>query len=84
MNTPLMPCVIGAADGFILKVGLPCCSIGLKVPTICMKAKSQCFCLTSNVAIPPDEDTPLMLAIMGVMCFPVFGVCMKMSAVPKK
>jgi hypothetical protein len=80
-NTDPMPCVVGPADGFIVKIGAPCCSCGLKVPDILLKGKSQCFCLTSNAALPPDADTPMMFAVYGLSCFPQFGCCLKMSEV---
>lgn len=82
-STPVMPCIIGAAEGFICKIGAPCCSCGVKVPTICAKGNSKCFCLTNQLALPPDADTPLMIAVYGLMCFPIQGCCVKFSeAVP--
>lgn len=70
-----LPIVAGAAEGLICKLGLPCCSVALKNPEICMKGKSQICCVVSNVALPPDADTPLMFAMYGLMCFPVQGCC---------
>lgn len=82
--TEPMPCVVGPAEGFLVKIGAPCCSCGLKVPTICLKGKGQCCCFVNNAAIPPDADTPLMCAVYGLVCFPVQGCCMKLSAVVPK
>ena len=83
-NTPQMPIVLGAAEGFICKLGLPCCSCGLKVPTIILKGKSQCLCIVGNAAFPPDEDTPMMFALYGLTCFPVQGCCMALKDVAPK
>eukprot|EP00428_Durinskia_dybowskii_P069066 CAMPEP_0170401106 /NCGR_PEP_ID=MMETSP0117_2-20130122/24847_1 /TAXON_ID=400756 /ORGANISM="Durinskia baltica, Strain CSIRO CS-38" /LENGTH=154 /DNA_ID=CAMNT_0010657885 /DNA_START=47 /DNA_END=511 /DNA_ORIENTATION=+ len=76
-----LPIVLGAAEGFICKLGLPCCSCALKQPEICLKAKAQCCCIVGNAALPPDEDTPLMLAVYGLSCFPVVGCCVPMKDV---
>uniref|UniRef100_A0A7S3HLB0 Uncharacterized protein n=1 Tax=Spumella elongata TaxID=89044 RepID=A0A7S3HLB0_9STRA len=82
-NTAFMPCVIGPASGYLCKIGIPCCAFGIKIPTVLLKGKSSCFCLTTNCAFPPDADTPLMLAVYGLMCFPVIGCCNKFGTVPK-
>lgn len=76
--TPL-PIITGTAEGFICKLGLPCCSCGLKNPEILVKGKGQCCCFINNVALPPDEDTPLMFALYGLMCFPAQGCCVPMK-----
>jgi hypothetical protein len=79
-----MPIVVGVAEGFLCKIGLPCCSCGLKVPEICMKAKGQCCCFIANAAIPPDADTPMMIAVYGLTCFPVQGCCVPFKDVSGK
>jgi hypothetical protein len=76
-----MPIVAGAPEGFICKLGLPCCSLGLKQPQICMKGKGQFCCFISNVALPPDADTPMMVALYGLTCFPIVGCCVAMKDV---
>lgn len=83
-GTDPMPCVVGAAEGFICKLGAPCCSIALKVPDLLLKAKSQCCCFVGNAAIPPDQDTPMMCAVYGLVCLPVQGCCLKMKDVAPK
>lgn len=78
-----MPCVIGPADGFLFKIGIPCWSIGLKIPTLLLKSKAQCCCFVGNVAFPPDKDTPLLFALYGLVLFPVLGCCLPMRNVAR-
>lgn len=80
-DTEPMPCIVGAAEDFLLKIGIPCCSCGLKVPIVLFKIKSQCCCIVGNAALPPDQDSPLMCAIDGFVFFPVQGWCLKMKNV---
>uniref|UniRef100_A0A7S3MBB3 Uncharacterized protein n=1 Tax=Spumella elongata TaxID=89044 RepID=A0A7S3MBB3_9STRA len=73
------PCITGTAEGYICKIGAPCCTCGIKQPTILVKGKGQCCCFINNVALPPDEDTPLMFAVYGLACLPKVGCCLKLS-----
>lgn len=66
-------------EGNICKLSLICCYYALKVPTTLCKGKSQCCCLASQGALPPDADIPIMLAYLCVVCYPKFGVCKKVS-----
>ncbi len=81
INVPPMPCVIGPTAGYICMIGLPCCALGLKVPTVLVKHKSTCFCITNNCALPPDADTPIMFAMLGCILYPMIGFCVHMGSV---
>jgi hypothetical protein len=80
LETPPFPIEFATnKDGNILDIALYCCVCVLKSPTICLKGKSQCFCLASQAALPPDEDVPVLCTYCFVTCFPKFGVMMKVS-----
>lgn len=80
-NTPLMPIVFGTGAGFLFMIGCPCCLWGLKVPDKLCKTKNQVLSVTVNAAFPLDMDTPLMLAVLGLMCFPKIACCAKIAEV---
>ena len=71
-------------DGYICKLGLFCCSCGLKTPSVLCKGKSQCLCLVSQGAFPTTDDIPCMCAYLGLACYPNFGCCKPVSAIAKK
>lgn len=80
-NGSCMPCICGPADGYYCKLGVPCWACGIKCPTVLIKTKAQCCCCVGNVALPPDSDTPVMFAMLGLVLYPVCGFCMKLSSV---
>mmetsp|Transcript_58828 Transcript_58828/g.120362 ORF Transcript_58828/g.120362 Transcript_58828/m.120362 type:complete len:131 (-) Transcript_58828:165-557(-) len=78
-GTTPMPCVVGPAEGFICKIGLPCCSCGLKIPTVLCKGKSQMCCVAAQQEFPPGTDVPMLCALYGLVLYPKVGCCMKWS-----
>ena len=77
-----MDCILAkpvVLELMICKIGCPCCSIGLKRPKPICKGKGECCCFRNNVALPPDDDTPMMFALYGLLCYPKQGCCKKMS-----
>ncbi|KAJ1430400.1 hypothetical protein B484DRAFT_361353 [Ochromonadaceae sp. CCMP2298] len=75
-----MPCMAGAADGFLFKIGAPCCSVGFKAPTICCKGKNQCCCMVGAGEFPPGTDVPMMCSYLFIVCYPKFGVWQTFAA----
>jgi hypothetical protein len=77
-----MECMLGkpvVLELMLCKIACPCCSVGVKKPEIIVKGKSECCCFRSNCALPPDDDTPMMLALYGLLCYPKQGCCKKFS-----
>ncbi len=77
-----MECATGAPvvlELLLCKIGFPCCSCGIKQPKPVIKGKGECFCFRNNCALPPDEDTPMMFALYGALCYPKQGCCVKFS-----
>ena len=50
------------------------CDCAMKNLTCCQQTQ-QCFCLGGGCAIPCTKDVPMMLAMMGLMCYPKCGCC---------
>ena len=50
-------------DGFMIKCGLPCCTYGLKVPSVLVKGGGQCLFVKSAASFPFDGDL-----VPGVVC----------------
>ena len=63
----------------ICKIGLYCCEYGLKKPRTCCMARDQVCCISQQGALPPVPEIPCALALLCVVCYPKFGVCVKMS-----
>merc|ERR1719195_421674 len=67
-----------AEDGDIFGISLPCCqwAISRKFlnPLSICKGSSQMCCIVENVALPPDDDVPLMCGLCTVVLFPSFQV----------
>merc|ERR1712060_803261 len=61
-----------------------CCACQDIAPTTCMKNESQCYCAVAACAFPPDEEVPCMVALCCVMCYPPFGLCVKVGDVVQK
>jgi hypothetical protein len=73
-------CLLGApvvTELMLCKIGAPCCTIGLKQPKMEIEGHGKCFCFRSNIALPPNEDTPMMVSLYGLLCFPKQGCCVK-------
>ena len=64
-------------DGFILKCGLPCCTLGLKVPDKLCLGVGECLCTKSAAALPfTGPVSAPVCAICGFSIMPQVG-CMK-------
>lgn len=77
-----MDCLLGKpvlVELMLCKIGAPCCSIGLKKPEPACNGKGECFCFRNNLSLPPNDDTPLMFALCGLLCYPKQGCCQKFS-----
>jgi hypothetical protein len=82
MNTPPYPISFESnKNGNICDIALYCFLIALKSPTVLCKGKGQCFCFANQVALPPDDDVPMMCAICFVALYPKFGILKKVSEV---
>ena len=65
----------------ICKVACFCVSCGLKKPNMLAKSKGDCFCMRSQLTLPPDDDTPSIFALCGLLLYPSVGCCKKFSDV---
>lgn len=77
-----MECLLGKpviVELMLCKVGCACCSCGVKKPKLFVAGKSEVCCLSTNCALPPDGDTPSLLALFGLLCYPKQGCCKKFS-----
>ncbi len=72
---PCMPCILFCSEGFCCRLGMCCCNIGIKLPDHCCKSQSQFCCITTNASLPNDEDTPCIVAMCGLVCYPKCGCC---------
>jgi len=64
-------------DGFIFKLGLPCCTCGLKVPQVLCLGAAQCLCIKEAAAFPFKDPVPSPIcAVCCLQCTPNVG-CMK-------
>lgn len=79
LNTPSYGVNFATGDGYICKLSLLCCQLGIKVPTVLCKGKGQCCCLVNAGACPPGGDVPIMCAICCVSLYPKFGICQKVG-----
>lgn len=68
-------------EGSCCQLGLGICMIDCKSPKNCCKASSQCLCLINSCIFPCNDEMPCMLAILGLVCYPTCGCCMKYGAV---
>lgn len=68
-----------AEEGFFVKCGLFCCTMGAKKPDTCFAGRSRGLCCVGQGAFPPNEKyikTPVC-AICFVACLPEVGLCIK-------
>ena len=65
-------------DGFIVKCGLPCCTCGLKKPTVLVAGSSQCLCIKGAASFPFSSEyvAKPVCAVCFLQCMPEVG-CMK-------
>ena len=74
---PLGPGMI-TKDGEICKLGLFCCSCGLKAPEVCCNSFDRCLCCSEAASFPFGEDkyvTQPHCAYCCIMCLPECGCC---------
>jgi len=61
-------------DGFICKLGLPCCTYGLKIPDKLCLGKGECLCMKSAQACPfVSPITKPVCAICAFQLMPQMG-----------
>jgi len=71
---PQFPIGLIKEDKFICKLGLPCCTMGLKVPDKLCLGTGQCLCIKSGAAFPFTGPVPaLVCAICGFSLAPEVG-----------
>jgi len=73
-------------DGFICKIGLPCCSFGLKVPDMkdLISTEGQCLCAKAVAQFPfGDKVKEPVCAICFVSLLPKFGVMEPPAGAPE-
>ena len=68
MSVDLMMCkpTVGHADHWCtcLRAQIDCHKV-----TVCIKSRTQLFCLDSRAAIPPDSaEVPCMISLAGLTC----------------
>jgi len=62
-------------DGFICKLGLPCCTYGLKMPDKLCLGTGECLCIKSAAALPFVGPVPKpMCAICAFSLMPEVGL----------
>jgi len=61
-------------DGFICKLGLPCCTYGLKMPDKLCLGTGECLCMKSAAALPFTGPVPKpVCAICAFQIMPEMG-----------
>merc|ERR1711865_656951 len=59
---------------YICKVGLPCCTFGLKMPEVLCLGAGKCLCLKQAAAFPFKEPVPgPICAVCCLQCVPNMG-----------
>ncbi|EOD22254.1 hypothetical protein EMIHUDRAFT_207436 [Emiliania huxleyi CCMP1516] len=76
-DTEHFPIGLIKEDGMICKVGLPCCTCGLKVPEVLIKGEGQCLCCKNKASFPFVEEyvAKPVCAICFIALIPNFGIC---------
>lgn len=74
LGTEPIPVGLKTGDGYICKLGLFCCSCGLKMPQVLCKGKGQFCCCVQGAALPPDDEVPMMCGTLFIACLPKFGI----------
>lgn len=74
-NEPQFDIGVIKDDKFFIKLGLPCCTCGIKkVPewfNPILLGNGQCLCLKQFAAFPPQ---PLICAVCCIQCVPNMGI----------
>ena len=76
-NAPQFPIGLIKEDGFILKLGLPCCTCGLKVPDMknLISVEEHCLCLQAQAQFPFGDKIPKpVCAICFVQLLPGIAI----------
>ena len=76
-NAAQFPIGLIKEDGFILKLGLPCCTCGLKVPDMknLISVEEHCLCLQAQAQFPFGDKIPKpVCAVCFVQCLPGIAV----------
>merc|ERR1712050_452996 len=60
---------------------LACRCVG---PSVCIKQQQQMCCCVSAIAIPPDDEVPMMVSLWGLNCYPKQGCCSTMESLTSK
>ena len=62
-------------DGFICKIGLPCCTTGLLMPKVLCLSAAQCLCIKSAASFPFKDPVPgPICAVCCIQCMPNVGI----------
>lgn len=78
-NTDQFPVGMIKEDGFICKIGLPCCTYGCKTPDTAnlISGEGQCLCFKSVAQFPfGDKISKPVCAVCFLQCMPEVG-CLK-------
>mmetsp|Transcript_4622 Transcript_4622/g.9916 ORF Transcript_4622/g.9916 Transcript_4622/m.9916 type:complete len:168 (-) Transcript_4622:216-719(-) len=77
-NMPMYPVGLVPDEGMVCKLGLPCCTLGLKnnVNPLCL-GDSQCLCCKEKASLPfVKEVVPGPICVVyGLQCTPNCGCC---------
>jgi hypothetical protein len=66
-----LPIGLVTADDLICKLGLFCCTLGLKMPSVCCLGEGKCLCCRNGCAFPQAEPVPnFTCAIYGLRILP--------------
>ena len=68
----------------ICKIGLYCCTCGLKTPEVCISSAEQFLCIKSAASLPCDKDyvPGFVCAMYCLQCAPEFGCAKPPPACP--
>mmetsp|Transcript_31956 Transcript_31956/g.101888 ORF Transcript_31956/g.101888 Transcript_31956/m.101888 type:complete len:139 (+) Transcript_31956:182-598(+) len=74
-NEALFPIGLVPDDKFLLKLGLPCCTCGIKIPDVLCLGYSKCLCCINANAFPfKDPVNAPVCAICFVSLLPEVGL----------
>jgi hypothetical protein len=69
------PFGIVKSDGFIIQLGLPCCTCGLKFPDKLCLGSGECLCCKTAAALPFTDPVPVpVCAICAFSLMPEVGL----------
>ena len=62
-------------DPFVFKLGLPCCTCGVKKPSVLCLGAQECLCVRQGMAFPFADPVPgPICAVCCIQCLPNMGV----------